>query len=173
LKLAKLVGDITKLDKAYSAKSELQTRLKKALTVEKVTEKNVKRLKKKVEQYGDVDKLSEVVVKMGQVENKRRILISELEELEEAEKHLNTLEPHINAVRLAIEKLDYIIRNMIQVNRDIKKNAEVYDDLKTAYTTVVKVRRTAEELEEANSAFKTSLKEAGICPTCERPTDDM
>lgn len=172
-KLAKLVSDITNLDRAYTVKSEVQKRLRKANAEEGVIQKNIKRLRKKLKLYKPLSKLKQIVSKVSQYESKRTLLREELIELEEAHRDLIGLSEREVSIVEAMDGLTDIIEKIKKADILKEKKSADLVLLKSAYSTIKAYRSTKAALATVSTEFIRTLKESEICPVCGQDTTGL
>jgi DNA repair exonuclease SbcCD ATPase subunit len=173
LKLTKLVSDITRLDRAFTVKKTLQTRLSDATTKEKVLSENVKRLQKEFDKYKDLDKLDNVISNLGMEELKRNKISDKISILMDAYSSLLTLDTKIKIIEKGINDLGTIGEQIGTERMTISDIINDEKNLRTSYKIIKQIRHINRVVPELVSKYKNTLVEMEKCPTCGQSTTEL
>jgi len=173
LKLAKLVSDITRLDRAYEVKADLQKRMKKGETEEALTAANVRRLKKELDKYGDLKELDKAVTKLGIAEEKRIRIDAEISKLEAAREQLTGIDQRRAVLHKGAADVNNIFLRMREVTTGRSEVVKEISLLETAYNTVMQIRDLTKVVEDLDKEVVDALRLAKTCPTCGQSTEGL
>jgi DNA repair exonuclease SbcCD ATPase subunit len=172
-KLAKLVSDITKLDKAYEAQSTLQGRVAKGKTQKEVVQTTVNRLKKELKRFDKLDELESTIQTLGIKEQQREQLVSEIQQLTEARQVLRSINKQISNVKSVLKKTEVTEKQTSFWITKRESLVKEIQDLKSAYSTIKKIKSTEVKFKKAEQDYFHTLKDLRQCPTCGQDTTGL
>lgn len=168
-KLAKLISDITKLDKAYEAKAELQQRWRKAKTEQTVSEEVISDLTKRLKKFKGLKKIQTTLAELGiRAERQKRVErgLEDLGKLRRITSEIKRIEKHLTTVGSTVKLIERKEAEVFVINN---RMLQLSESLRTSMETI----RVKDELEKANKTLRKVLVDAGECPTCGQTTTGL